>query len=44
MARMGLLDAVSWIGAGLASARLADVKGYFGRCSQGLVIEKRVMR
>jgi Thioesterase-like superfamily len=39
-----LLDAVSWIGpdgAGLASARLADVKGYFGRCSQSLVIEKR---
>src|SRR6185369_7450616 len=36
-----LLDAVSWIGpdgAGLASARLADVKGYFGRCSQSLVI------
>jgi acyl-Coa thioesterase superfamily protein/acyl-CoA thioesterase superfamily protein len=39
-----LLDAVSWIGpdgAGLASARLADVNGYFGRCSQSLVIEKR---
>jgi hypothetical protein len=39
-----LLDAVSWIGpdgAGLASARLADVKGYFGRCSQSLVIEQR---
>jgi len=39
-----LLDAVSWIGpdgAGLASARLADTKGYFGRCSQSLVIEKR---
>lgn len=39
-----LLDAVSWIGpdgAGLAQARLADVKGYFGRCAQSLVIEKR---
>jgi hypothetical protein len=39
-----LLDAVSWIGpdgAGLAMARLADVKGYFGRCAQSLVIEKR---
>jgi hypothetical protein len=39
-----LLDAVSWIGpdgAGLATARLADVKGYFGRCAQSLVIEKR---
>jgi len=39
-----LLDAVSWIGpdgAGLAQARLADAKGYFGRCAQSLVIEKR---
>lgn len=39
-----LLDAVSWIGpdgAGLAMARLADTKGYFGRCTQSLVIEKR---
>ena len=39
-----LLDAVSWIGpdgAGLAMARLADTKGYFGRCAQSLVIEKR---
>lgn len=39
-----LLDAVTWIGpegAGLASARLADTKGYFGRCTQMLVIEKR---
>jgi hypothetical protein len=39
-----LLDAASWIGpdgAGLASARLADVNGYFGRCAQSLVIEKR---
>ncbi len=39
-----LLDAVSWIGpdgAGLAMARLADTKGYFGRCAQSLVVEKR---
>ena len=39
-----LLDAVTWIGpdgAGLAMARLADTKGYFGRCAQSLVIEKR---
>ena len=39
-----LLDAVSWIGpdgAGLAMARLADTTGYFGRCTQSLVIEKR---
>jgi acyl-coenzyme A thioesterase PaaI-like protein len=39
-----LLDAVSWIGpdgAGLAMARLADMAGYFGRCAQSLVIEKR---
>jgi acyl-Coa thioesterase superfamily protein/acyl-CoA thioesterase superfamily protein len=39
-----LLDAVSWIGpdgAGLAVARLADMKGYFGRCAQSLVIERR---
>lgn len=39
-----LLDAVSWIGpdgAGLASARLADTKGYFGRCAQSLVVERR---
>jgi hypothetical protein len=39
-----LLDAVSWIGpdgAGLAVARLADTKGYFGRCAQSLVVEKR---
>ena len=39
-----LLDAVSWIGpdgAGLASARLADLKGYFGRCAQSLVVERR---
>jgi acyl-coenzyme A thioesterase PaaI-like protein len=39
-----LLDAVSWIGpdgAGLAMARLADMRGYFGRCAQSLVIEQR---
>jgi hypothetical protein len=39
-----LLDAESWIGpegAGLAMARLADTSGYFGRCVQSLVIEKR---
>ena len=39
-----LLDADSWIGpegAGLSMARLADVKGYFGRAIQSLVIEKR---
>lgn len=39
-----LLDAESWVGpdgAGLAMARLADTRGYFGRCVQSLVIEKR---
>jgi acyl-Coa thioesterase superfamily protein/acyl-CoA thioesterase superfamily protein len=39
-----LLDAESTIGpdgAGLAIARLADIKGYFGRAVQSLVIEKR---
>ena len=39
-----LLDAESWIGpdgAGLAMARLADRRGYFGRAVQSLVIEKR---
>jgi len=39
-----LLDADSWIGpdgAGLAMARLADERGYFGRAVQSLVIEKR---
>jgi hypothetical protein len=39
-----LVDAESWIGsdgAGLAMARLADMKGYFGRAIQSLVIEKR---
>jgi hypothetical protein len=39
-----LLDAESWIGpdgAGLAMARLADHRGYFGRAIQSLVIENR---
>lgn len=39
-----LLDAETLIGpdgAGLATARLADVSGYFGRAVQSLVIEKR---
>jgi Thioesterase-like superfamily len=39
-----LLDGESWIGsdgAGLAMARLADQRGYFGRAVQSLVIEKR---
>jgi hypothetical protein len=39
-----LLDAESWVGpdgAGIASARLADESGYFGRAIQSLVIEKR---
>lgn len=39
-----LVDAESWIGpdgAGLAMARLADTRGYFGRAVQSLVIEKR---
>jgi Thioesterase-like superfamily len=39
-----LLDAESWIGpdgAGLAMARLADQRGYFGRAIQSLVVEKR---
>ncbi len=39
-----LLDGETWIGpegAGLATARLADSNGYFGRAVQSLVIEKR---
>jgi hypothetical protein len=39
-----LLDAETWIGpdgGGLASGRLADRDGYFGRASQSLVIEPR---
>ena len=37
-------DGESWIGpdgAGLAMARLADERGYFGRAAQSLVIERR---
>ena len=39
-----LLNAETWIGpdgAGIAAGRLGDVKGYFGRAMQSLVIEKR---
>jgi acyl-CoA thioesterase len=39
-----LLDGESWIGpdgAGLATSRLADQRGYFGRAVQSLVIEQR---
>jgi hypothetical protein len=39
-----LVDAESWIGpdgAGLAMARLADERGYFGRAIQTLVFERR---
>lgn len=39
-----LLDAESWIGpngAGIASGRLADIRGYFGRAMQSLLIERR---
>ncbi|MGH6856414.1 MAG: thioesterase family protein [Methylocella sp.] len=39
-----LLDALSWIGpagAGIASARLGDTRGWFGRAVQSLVIERR---
>jgi len=39
-----LVDAESSIGpdgAGLATARLADTNGYFGRAVQSLVIEQR---
>jgi hypothetical protein len=39
-----LLDAETWIGpdgAGIATGRLGDVRGYFGRAVQSLVIEKR---
>jgi hypothetical protein len=39
-----LVDGESWIGpdgAGLATARLADRSGYFGRAVQSLVLEKR---
>jgi hypothetical protein len=39
-----LLDSESWIGpdgSGLAASKLADIRGYFGRAVQSLVIEKR---
>jgi Thioesterase-like superfamily len=39
-----LLNAETWIGpdgGGIAAGRLGDVKGYFGRAVQSLVIEKR---
>lgn len=39
-----LLDAETWVdpaGIGMAAGRLADERGYFGRCTQSLVIEKR---
>ena len=39
-----LLNAETWIGpdgAGIATGRLGDVRGYFGRAVQSLVIEKR---
>ena len=39
-----LLNAETWIGpdgAGIAAGRLGDIKGYFGRAVQSLVIEKR---
>ena len=42
--RLDLAGCKSWIGpdgAGLAMARLADERGYFGRAIQSLVIEKR---
>jgi len=40
-----LLNAETWVGtggAGLAAGRLADERGYFGRVSQSLVIERGV--
>jgi hypothetical protein len=39
-----LLDAETWVdpaGIGMAAGRLADEQGYFGRCVQSLVVEKR---
>jgi hypothetical protein len=39
-----LVDSESWLGhdgAGLAAAKLADRRGYFGRSVQSLVVEKR---
>ncbi len=39
-----LLDAETWAGregSGIAFAKLADTKGYFGRAVQNILIEKR---
>lgn len=39
-----LLDAETWVGpdcVGIAAARLADTKGYFGRAVQSVIFEKR---
>jgi hypothetical protein len=39
-----LLDAETWAaphGGGIAFAKLADTKGYFGRAVQNILIEKR---
>ena len=39
-----LLNAQTWLGndgGGMAAARLADARGYFGRVVQNLVVEKR---
>ena len=39
-----LLDAETWVGpdcVGIAAARLADTKGYFGRAVQSIIFEKR---
>lgn len=39
-----LLEAETWldpVGTGMAAGRLADEQGYFGRCIQSLVVEKR---
>lgn len=40
-----LLEAVTWLGTdggGIASARLGDTTGWFGRATQSLVVERRV--
>ena len=42
-----LLDAETWLGpdgAGIASAKLADTKGYFGRAVQSILVEARPQR
>ena len=39
-----LLDAETWVGpdsVGIAAARLADTRGYFGRAVQSVIFEKR---